>query len=168
METTFVFKILSLGSLNHLLPDEKTYLCRPCVEMPNAPKKWGNEYILFPRKFFENFIESPNHNIFLGAFGKDNSGHLNIKILKSYDAPIRPDYFITVVRHSGERIHKIYDFKKANPEGYSKVLSSAYHRQGTTFVSETMLVLQHGDEVVLDAPMRFCAKDEKLERFGLM
>lgn len=164
METTFVFKILSLGSLCHLLPDEKTYLCRPCVALENEPKKWGNEYILMPRKFFEDYQNNPKSNLFLGAFGKDNKGHINIKILKHYDAPVRPDYFIDVVRHTGIRVHKIYDFKKARMESYSKIFSAAYHLKGDQYVCETMLVLQHGDEAVVGTKYIFDAKKEKLER----
>jgi hypothetical protein len=160
--TTFVFKILSLGSLNHLLPDEKTYLCRPCVAIEKAPKKWGNEYLLIPKKYYEDFLKN-RANIFLGAFGKDTKGHINIKIIKHYDAPIRPDYYILVIKHTGERVHKIFDFKKKNESGYSKVLSTAYHQQGSSFICETMLVLQHGDEINLGTLMRFCGKNEKLE-----
>lgn len=164
METTFVFKILSLGSLNHLLPDEKTYLCRPCVALENEPKKWGNEYILMPKKFFEDFQRNPKSNVFLGAFGKDNKGHINIKILKHYDAPVRPDYFIDVIKHSGIRVHKIYDFKKSRNDSFSKIFSTAYHLKNGEYICETMVVVQHGDEVIAGTKYIFCAKQEKLEK----
>ena len=163
--TTFVFKILNLGSLNHLLPDGKTYLCRPSISLDGETKKWGSEYVLIPKNLYDDMVSNHRMNIFLGGFGKDKNGHLNLKMIKQYDAPIRPDYFIVTMKHRGQKLSKVHDMRKSDPTSFSKIFSSAYHKkEETDFVCETILIVQNGDEVNLGSrTVTFSARSEKFE-----
>jgi hypothetical protein len=162
LNNKFVFKILSVGSFEQIMRDEITILNRPCVFLKTGKKKWGNEYLLFNDHLSEAINAGGNN--FLGIFGIDKTSKCNIRLIKFLDIPVRPDYYILVMKHQGEKIEKMYDLKKADPESFSKIFSAAYHLVGEVYECETMFILRHNDEVTInDTVYRFSAKTETLE-----
>jgi hypothetical protein len=159
--TVFTFKIVSIGSFEQELEDQKTNLNRPLVDVDGKAKRWGHEYLLYPK----HFREALEGGYFLGSFGIDKKQRKNLKLFKNIGAPIRkPNYFIITVNHHGERLHKEYDLIKANPESYSQIFSSAYNKldeNGMECDCQTMFIVQHGDVIRFgDSKKRFDGKEQ--------
>lgn len=156
-----VFKVLSLGAFMQDLPDNVTVLNRPQICVDDKRKKWGNEYILMNK----NVSSDPNFKYFLGSFGLDKKRRMNIHLFKQLEIPIKkPDYYIITVNHDG-KLDKAFDLIKADASSFSKIFSSAYHQFDDGMYScETILVLQHGDKVMLNGTeYLFSGKSESLE-----
>jgi hypothetical protein len=159
--TVFSFKVISIGTFEQLLADEKTILNRPLVDVDGKAKRWGHEYLLYD-KSFQKDLEG---GCFLGSFGIDKRNKKNLKLFKFLGAPIRkPNYFVITLNHKGEKLHKDFDLIKSNPGSYSQIFSSAYHKlDGDDGVCDcqTIFIVQHGDIITFgDRRMRFCGKEQ--------
>lgn len=158
----FSFKVISIGSFEQELKDEKTILNRPLVDVDGKAKRWGHEYLLYPKDFRKDVEEG---GCFLGSFGMDKKNRKNLKLFKNLGAPIRkPHYFIITLNHKGEKLHKDFDLTKANPGSFSQIFSSAYNKldeEGRECDCQTMFILQHGDIITFgDKQLRFDGKDQ--------
>lgn len=157
----FSFKVISIGSFEQELKDEKTILNRPLVDVDGKAKRWGHEYLLYPKDFRKD-VEG---GCFLGSFGMDKKNRKNLKLFKNLGAPIRkPHYFIITLNHKGEKLHKDFDLTKANPGSFSQIFSSAYNKldeEGRECDCQTMFILQHGDIITFgDKQLRFDGKEQ--------
>lgn len=157
-----IYKILSLGNFSQELPDGETILSRPCIMVDAQRKKWGNEYILFQKRHWDSCSGMFNGKSFIGKFGFDKKKQAKIFMIDVVDEKIIPEYFIMKIDHT-EPFNKRYDLVKADPASYSKIFSSAYHKDDPTIKCQSILLLQNGDVVTVDNKrMIFSAKKEEL------
>lgn len=138
---------------------------KPMISLKNSDrKKWGNSYIVFnnmPLSIVENV--SNNHSLFAGKFDVDKNINSYLKLFKRINVPGKsPDYYIiTIVTNTKTKIDSYNDFIKKNKNSSSRVFSSAYHQTENGCQSETILIVQHGDIIIInDEKFMF---DEKLE-----
>jgi hypothetical protein len=176
-QVKFTFKLVNLGSFFQDMPDGVTVLNRPCVRLDASRKKWGNEYLLFNKIDADNlgFVDGGDvafaverEMCFVGIFGVDRNKKKQIRFLRDLGIPItKPDYFIIVVDHTGEKLDKEYDITRADPNSYSQIFSSAFHYNEETdnHKCQTMFVLQHGDFVTINHEKYvFSGKNQTLEK----
>lgn len=157
-----IYKVLSIGNFSQELPDGVTILSRPCIMVDELRKKWGDEYILFQKEHWNNALVQGKY--FFGKFGFDKKKQPKIymySLIEEQRPPI-PDYFILTVSHN-DPFNKRYDIVRANPESFSKVFSSAFHKEENSCRCQSVLLLQNGDIVTIDNKrMVFSAREEKL------
>ena len=151
-EQVSTYKIITLGSsLQELKGDIGGFINRPMVCGEGDVKKWGDEYIIFNNTSLD-FNESPNERVFLGSISLNRKYKKYLKLFKEIDIPLEHiDYYIYVLNTpSVEKVNKIQSFVKANKESYSCILSNAYHRQENGYKNQMILIVKHGDRLVID------------------
>jgi hypothetical protein len=165
-QDTFTFKVISLGSYFQDC-DNGNVINRPFVQCGEI-KKWGNDFIMITENLAGIELDGKT---FVGKFkiSKNNKNKVPMKsimLFKECEVPNNPDYYIVKLRNVGCKFDRKFDIIKYDKESYSQIFSSAYHPVAPDeYETESILVLQHGDEIVInDRYYKFNAKKLDIEK----
>lgn len=157
-QPVFKFHVISLGESTQKLGESTHYINRPFLQVDDLRKKWGDEYVVINSPLGE-VADKPR--TYLGCIDLDKKNRKYLKLFKEIDFPIEnPDYFVVNAHFTGNKIDKVQDFFKHDPESLSCILSCAYNKdEFGVYTSDMVVICKHGDGIMIDDAMHMFNKE---------